>query len=82
MLYDRFVSGLCRKGYIRTDDEDNIELTLDSNEYETFDEIVQMIEDYCNSFRVNCFLDRDTVNDEGMAFYIDDKSFMLVIILG
>lgn len=81
MQYDRFVSTLCRKGYVRTDDEDNVELTVDSNEYESADDIVRMIEDVCDSFHVECFLDRDATNDEGMTFCIDDNSFLLVVVL-
>lgn len=81
MQYDRFVSALCRKGYVRTNDEDNIELTVDTNEYESVDDIVRMIEDICDSFHTECFLDRDAVNDEDLTFCIDDNSFFLVVIL-
>ena len=40
MQYRKFLEDCCREGWVRIDDEDNIELTIDGNRFDQFDDIV------------------------------------------
>lgn len=79
-LYNKLVTQLCGIGWVRTDEQDNIELTIDSNEFaEDLKEfVIRTVEDICKECNADCMLDRDGETDDGLVFNIADV--MLVVI--
>lgn len=84
MQYRKFLEDCCREGWVRIDDEDNIELTIDGNRFDQFDDIVIMIETLCSNNGYTCMMDRD-YTDDGVSFFVGSekfaKEFMLAVVI-
>lgn len=75
MIFANLVTDFSRMGYVRTDDDENIELTVDSNEFDDEEAIVRKIEDICDRYSLNCVIDKNGVSDEGITFIVSGGTF-------
>jgi hypothetical protein len=63
-------------GYVRTvDEDDNLELTVDSNEFDNEEAIVRMAETVCEAWEVECLIEKDGVTYEGINFTLSSCEF-------
>lgn len=81
MIFPKLVTDFSRIGYVRTDDDENIELTADSNEFDDEEAIVRKIEDICDRYSLNCVIDKNGVNDEGITFIVSGSAFEIFLCL-
>lgn len=75
MIFPNLVADFSRMGYVRTDDDENIELTADSNEFDDEEAIVRMVETVCEAWEVECLIEKDGVTDEGINFTLSSCEF-------
>ena len=75
MIFPKLVTDFTRIGYVRTDDDYNIELTADSNEFDDEEAIVRKIEDICDRYSLNCIIDKNGVSDERITFIVSGGTF-------
>ena len=75
MIFSNLVTDFSRMGYVRTDDDENIELTVDSNEFDDEEAIVRMVETVCEAWEIECFIEKDGVADEGINFTLSSCEF-------
>lgn len=75
MIFPKLVTDFSRIGYVRTDDDDNIELTVDGNEFEDEEAIVRTVELICEAWETDCIIDKDGVTDEGINFRLSSCEF-------
>ena len=75
MIFANLVTDFSRMGYVRTDDDYNIELTADSNEFDDEEAIVRMVETVCESWEVDCLIEKDGVTDESINFTLSSCEF-------
>ena len=80
MIFSNLVADFSRMGYVRTDDDDNIELTADSNEFDDEEAIVRKIEDICDRYSLNCVIDKNGVSDEGITFIVSGGTFGVTLL--
>lgn len=81
MIFPKLVTDFSRMGYVRTDDDENIELTADSNEFDDEEAIVRKIEDICDRYSLNCVIDKNGVSDEGITFIVSGSAFEIFLCL-
>ena len=81
MIFPNLVTDFSRMGYVRTDDDENIELTADSNEFDDEEAIVRKIEDICDRYSLNCVIDKNGVSDEGITFIVTGGTFEIFLYL-
>ena len=81
MIFPKLVTDFSRIGYVRTDDDENIELTVDSNEFDDEEAIVRKIEDICDRYSLNCVIDKNGVSDEGITFIVTGGTFEIFLYL-
>lgn len=75
MIFSNLVTDFSRMGYVRTDDDENIELTVDSNEFDDEETVVRTVEFVCEAWEVECLIEKDGVTDEGINFTLSSCEF-------